>query len=126
ARKYGIGVRVVIQGDEPLDPATMREAYTGPGRLVNSGPFDGMHSEEAWRRIVEALGEKGAGERTVTYRLRDWLISRQRYWGVPIPIVYCDACGQVPVPEEQLPVLLPEDVEFLPTGQSPLVFKEEF
>ena len=126
ARKYGLPVRVVIQGDEPLDPETMRVAYTEPGRMVNSGPFDGLPSEEAKERIIAALEERGVGRRQVNYRLRDWLVSRQRYWGVPIPIVYCQACGTVPVPDDQLPVLLPEDVEFMPTGRSPLADREDF
>ena len=126
ARKYGIDVRVVIQGDEPLDGATMKEAYTGPGTMVNSGVYDGMPSDEAWDAIADALAERGAGERKVNYRLRDWLISRQRYWGVPIPMVSCTTCGVVPVPEEELPVLLPEEVDFQPTGRSPLVDLEEF
>jgi len=126
ARKYGIPVRVVIQGDEPLDPALMTEAYTGPGKLVNSGPYSGLPSEEAWERIVQDLEARGIGERKVNYRLRDWLISRQRYWGVPIPIITCPACGPVPVPESDLPVLLPENVQFRPTGQSPLVEREDF
>jgi len=126
ARKYGIGVRVVIQGDELLDPDTMQEAYTGPGTVVNSGPYSGMSSEAAWEGIIEELESKGVGKHKVNYRLRDWLISRQRYWGVPIPIVNCEACGAVPVPDHALPVLLPLDVQFRPSGQSPLVELDEF
>ncbi|MGE5576581.1 MAG: leucine--tRNA ligase [Syntrophothermus sp.] len=98
------------------------EAYTGPGRLVNSGDFTGLDSTEAWRLIADRIEERGLGERKVTYRLRDWLISRQRYWGPPIPIIHCNTCGTVPVPEEDLPVLLPDVEDFKPlgTGQSPL------
>ncbi len=127
ARKYGIKVRVVIQSpDGELDGETMVEAYTGSGRLVNSGKFNGLASEEAIEAITKFLEEQGLGSYQVNYRLRDWLISRQRYWGAPIPIVYCDECGTVPVPEEMLPVYLPLDVSFKPTGQSPLVEADEF
>ena len=98
----------------------MSEAYTGRNELVNSGPLTGTPGDEAYERVVAWLEGKGAGRRAVNYRLRDWLISRQRYWGAPIPIVYCDACGIVPVPESELPVTLPEDVEWTPTGESPL------
>jgi leucyl-tRNA synthetase len=123
AKKYGIPIIEVIRpegkGDEPLT-----EAYTGPGILVNSGQFDGMPSEEGKWAITDWLAAQGKGRRAVSYHMRDWLISRQRYWGAPIPIVYCKKkCtpdGIVPVPEDQLPVLLPEDAEFLPTGESPL------
>jgi leucyl-tRNA synthetase len=94
--------------------------------MQNSGQFDGIQSEEAKERIAEWFESLGVGERKVNYRIRDWLISRQRYWGTPIPVVYCDTCGIVPVPEDQLPVVLPEDAEFRPTGQSPLLFHEGF
>jgi len=129
ARAFGLPIVVVIQPpDRTLDPATMEEAYDGEGVMVNSGPFDGTPTAggEAVRKVIAWLEEQGIGRGEVTYRLRDWLISRQRYWGTPIPIVYCDRCGIVPVPEEQLPVLLPEDAEFMPTGQSPLVTHEAF
>jgi leucyl-tRNA synthetase len=129
ARAFGLPIVVVIQPrDRTLDPATMEEAYDGEGVMVNSGPFDGTPTEggEAIRRVIAWLEERGVGRGEVTYRLRDWLISRQRYWGTPIPIVYCDHCGIVPVPEDQLPVLLPEDAEFMPTGQSPLITHEAF
>ena len=89
------------------------------GVLVNSGQFTGLPSREAMEKITEHLEAAGQGGHKVNYRLRDWLISRQRYWGTPIPIVYCDSCGIVPVPEEELPVMLPTDVEFRPTGESP-------
>ncbi|MCX2727490.1 leucine--tRNA ligase [Thermomicrobium sp. 4228-Ro] len=129
ARQFGLPIVVVIQPpDRTLDPATMEEAYDGDGVMVNSGPFDGTPTAggEAIRKVIDWLEQQGIGRREVTYRLRDWLISRQRYWGTPIPIVYCDRCGMVPVPEDQLPVLLPEDAEFMPTGQSPLVTHEDF
>ncbi len=128
ARKYNLPIRVVInpKEGEPLDPYDMKEAFTEYGVLMNSGPFSGMTSEEAIPKIVAWLEEKGIGKKSVQYKLRDWLISRQRYWGAPIPVVYCERCGIVPVPEDQLPVRLPFDVEFKPTGQSPLQFHEEF
>ena len=121
ARAHGLPVRVVIRppgGD--LDAAEMAEAWAGEGVMVNSGPFDGTPSPEGIPRVAAWLEEKGVGRPAVTYRLRDWLISRQRYWGAPIPIVHCEACGEVPVPEEDLPVLLPDDVDFQPGGESPL------
>ena len=112
AREYKLPVRVVIQPPgEKLDDATMTEAYTGPGTLDNSGPFNGLPNDEAMKRITGHLAERGQGGFKVSYRLRDWLISRQRYWGAPIPIIYCDRCGTVPVPESDLPVKLPLDVE---------------
>src|SRR5690606_31562566 len=114
ARTYDLPVRVGIapaRGHVP-DGEAMTEAFTEPGVMVNSGPFDGLSSEEGWQRIADEIERRGIGERRVQYRLRDWLISRQRYWGCPIPIIYCDECGTVPVPDDQLPVLLPEDVAF--------------
>ncbi|HYO29768.1 MAG TPA: leucine--tRNA ligase, partial [Thermomicrobiales bacterium] len=128
ARAFGLPIRVVVQpeGEPDLDAETMTEAYTGDGVLVNSGPMTGKKVPEAVPEIVAWLTESGRGEAEVTYRLRDWLISRQRYWGTPIPVVYCDACGMVPVPDAQLPVELPLDAEFTPTGQSPLVTNEAF
>jgi leucyl-tRNA synthetase len=104
----------------------LTEAYIGPGTIVNSDFLDGLEKDDAIRRIAVWFEEHGIGEARVTYRLRDWLISRQRYWGCPIPVVYCQVCGIVPVPEEQLPVVLPDDVEFLPTGESPLAHSEAF
>ncbi len=104
----------------------VKEAYTGEGTLVNSGEFSGMRSDEARGKIVSWLEERGSAHISVQYKLRDWLISRQRYWGAPIPIIYCPSCGEVPVPEKDLPVLLPNDVDFRPTGESPLTRSESF
>jgi leucyl-tRNA synthetase len=128
ARAFDLPIRVVIQpdGEETLDDATMTGPYVGPGRMANSGQFDGTPVPESLDAVIAWLDEQGRGKAEVTYRLRDWLISRQRYWGTPIPVVYCDACGVVPVPESQLPVELPLDAEFTPTGQSPLMTHEEF
>jgi len=127
ARKYNLPIRVVIDNPEnSLNPDTMEKAYEDEGIMVNSGPFSGMNSREAINKVIEYLEEKGIGKRSVQYKLRDWLISRQRYWGAPIPVVYCEKCGVVPVPEKDLPVKLPKDVEFLPTGQSPLSLNEQF
>ena len=125
AAKFGLPVRVVIAPPD-WDGGPLAEAHTGPGALVNSGRFDGTPADEAKAAIAAHLAERGWGGPKVQYRLRDWLISRQRYWGAPIPIVYCDGCGIVPVPEDRLPVTLPYGVEFLPTGQSPLALSEEF
>jgi leucyl-tRNA synthetase len=127
ARKYGLPVKVVIKPpDADLDEATMTQAYVEPGIMVNSGQFSGMWSEEAKEAIADYMEKHGIGKRSVQYRLRDWLISRQRYWGTPIPIVYCDDCGIVPVPEDQLPVLLPRDVKITGKGGSPLSQVPEF
>lgn len=121
ARKYNLPIRVVVTPEgEVLDPDAMTEAYNDPGVMVNSGKYDGMPNVEGGKAIVAALEAEGKGRSTINYRLRDWLISRQRFWGAPIPIVYCEECGMVPVPEEDLPVLLPEEIDFKPTGESPL------
>jgi leucyl-tRNA synthetase len=126
ARKYGLPVRVVIKADGvPDDGVDMVEAYAGHGVMVNSGEFSGLDSETGKTRVGEWLRAGGLGEPTTIYRLRDWLISRQRYWGAPIPVVYCDECGIVPVPKDDLPVMLPYDVDFKPGG-SPLARSETF
>ena len=127
ARKYNLPVRTVISPDGSESAGIeLNGAYEDEGVLVNSGRFNGLPSEEAKEAIITYLEENNWGERQVTYRLRDWLISRQRYWGTPIPIIYCDRCGTVPVPEEDLPVLLPEDIELQPGGKSPLARHESF
>lgn len=122
ARRFGIEVRVVIQPDDlaGLDGAVMTEAVPAYGVMVNSGPLTGTPASETIEQAVKFIEEKEVGTSAVTYRIRDWLISRQRYWGTPIPVIYCEKCGEVPVPDEQLPVLLPDDVEWRPTGESPL------
>jgi len=117
ARKYGLEIVVVIQPKgQTLDSETMAEAYVDEGILVRSMPFDGLENVKALDAIADYLEEKKIGKRAVNFRLRDWGISRQRYWGAPIPIVYCEKCGVVPVPEEQLPVILPEDAKMLKGG----------
>ncbi len=127
ARKYGLPVRVVISPEDvELKGEELTEAFAAEGYLVNSGEFTGMPSQEAIGAVIRKVEELGIGQAQVNYRLRDWLISRQRYWGAPIPIVYCEHCGIVPVPVDQLPVLLPEDVRFKPTGQSPLAELADF
>ncbi|GJQ60359.1 MAG: leucine--tRNA ligase [Candidatus Scalindua sp. AMX11] len=129
ARKYDLPVmRVIEPSDSEKRQQTEKvdEAYVEDGIQVNSGQFDGMHNREAIPKIIRFLEEKRYGKGSINYRLRDWLISRQRYWGAPIPIVYCESCGTVPIPEEELPVLLPENVEFKKKGQSPLADVEEF
>jgi leucyl-tRNA synthetase len=122
ARKYGLPIRPVIrpEGAEPISGDELTEALTHEGSMVDSGPLTGTPADQVYEKVVALLEEKGVGRRAITYRLRDWLISRQRYWGAPIPILYCDRCGAVPVPEDQLPVLLPDDIEWRPTGESPL------
>ncbi|MFO7764967.1 MAG: leucine--tRNA ligase [Pelovirga sp.] len=127
ARQYHLPVIVVIQPPGGnLVAEEMTEAYAGSGTLVNSSDFDGLDNEVAKARITGFLTEQDAGRRTVNYRLRDWGVSRQRYWGTPIPIIYCASCGAVPVPEEQLPVLLPTDVELTGAGGSPLARHQAF
>ncbi len=127
AREYELPIKVVIdQRGEPLDAAVMGEAYVDDGVMTNSAQFDGLPNRDGIEQIADWMEETGIGRRTVSYRLRDWLISRQRYWGTPIPVIYCDTCGPVGVPEEDLPVLLPTDVEFTGTGESPLTTSKTF
>lgn len=127
AKKYDLPITIVVMPEgKELRVEDMTEASKENGIMVNSGQFDGMKNEDAKKAIVDYLAEKGMGEMKVNFRLRDWLISRQRFWGAPIPIIYCDHCGTVPVPEDQLPVMLPHDVDFKPTGESPLKYMEEF
>jgi leucyl-tRNA synthetase len=121
ARAFGLPVKRVIEGSDPEAPGDAEGLpYAGDGPMVNSGRFDGQGNRDAYAAMVEWLGEEGRGKTAVNYRLRDWLLSRQRYWGAPIPIVYCDECGMVPVPDDQLPVELPEIEDYAPHGQSPL------
>jgi len=121
AKKYNLDIIVVVNPpDEGLDPETMDEAYTGEGTMVNSGEFNGMSNTTALDTIAEYLENNNLGKKTVSYRLRDWGISRQRYWGAPIPMIHCQTCGVVPVKEDDLPVILPEDTEFPEGGKSPL------
>jgi len=122
ARKFGLPVRVVIQPEDaaPLDGDSMPESVPAKGRMVNSGELSGTPGDEAFEKALQLVERKGVGKRAVNYRLRDWLISRQRYWGAPIPMIHCPHCGVLPVPEDQLPITLPEDVEWKPTGESPL------
>jgi leucyl-tRNA synthetase len=121
ARAFGLPVRVVVETDQP-DPAETGIATPGDGRLINSGPIDGLPKAEAIAAITEMLSGRGLGRAAVSYRLRDWLVSRQRFWGTPIPIVYCSSCGEVPVPDDQLPVALPDlrGQDLAPKGVSPL------
>ncbi|HJW87397.1 MAG TPA: leucine--tRNA ligase [Candidatus Brocadiaceae bacterium] len=127
AKKYRLPIKIVIQPQgKELKAEALTEAYVDEGVQVNSEIFNGLPNTEAMAKIAEHLESQGLGTKTVTYRLRDWLISRQRYWGAPIPIVYCEKCGTQPVPESQLPVVLPEKVEFKPHGMSPLAEVESF
>jgi len=127
AKKYNLLIRVVISPPD-WEGEELKEAYTGKGIMVNSDEYNGLPSQEGIEKICNYLDNKGIGRRKVNYKMRDWLISRQRYWGAPIPIIYCDACGEVPVPEEDLPVLLPDIEKYQPTetGESPLAKVQEF
>ena len=124
AKKFGLEIIQVLKGkeEENIDDGAM----TGDGIHINSGFLDGLNKEDALNKMYDYLEEKGCGKKTTTYKLRDWLVSRQRYWGAPIPIIYCEKCGIVPVPESDLPVVLPDDVEFTPDGESPLKKCESF
>lgn len=127
ARAMGIPIRIVI--DPPgttLDPRDLERAYTEPGIMRNSGPFSGMESEQAKKKIVALLEKEGKGNTKVSYRLRDWGVSRQRYWGAPIPVIHCERCGVVPVPYKDLPIVLPENAPFTGKGGNPLEHVEGF
>ena len=128
AKKYNLPMKVVIapENNTTLDVEKMTDAYTEAGVLVNSGEFNGIKNNKAKKAITQWAVDKGFGEFKTQYRLRDWLISRQRYWGAPIPVVYCDKCGIQPVPENQLPVLLPKDVDFSVVGKSPITTSKTF
>ncbi|MGM0471873.1 MAG: leucine--tRNA ligase [Bacillota bacterium] len=127
AQKYDLDIKVVVQPeDEELSADDLEEAYTDDGVLTNSDFLNGLDVETAFDKITDYMEEEGIGTRETNYRLRDWLVSRQRYWGTPIPIIYCDECGVVPVPEEDLPVELPTDVEITGEGKSPLAQVEDF
>jgi leucyl-tRNA synthetase len=127
ARAFGLPVRVVVDTDS-ADPSETGVATPGDGDLVNSGPIDGLPKAKAIPAIIDLLAQRGLGRPAVNYRLRDWLLSRQRFWGTPIPVVYCDSCGEVPVPDEQLPVLLPDlrGQDLAPKGVSPLAAAEDW
>ncbi len=127
ARKYGLPVIVVVRPqDEDLDGGTMSAAFTGDGIMVNSGDFNGLGNRDAMDAIAAFMDQNGIGKKTVSFRLRDWGISRQRYWGAPIPMIHCDSCGIVPVPEADLPIVLPEDADLLEGGRSPLPVLKAF
>jgi len=126
AQKYGLPIREVISKTGIAQVTALERAYEEPGIMINSAQFNGMASQKGIDAVVEFLSQIGCGRKKVNYKLRDWLISRQRYWGAPIPIIYCEKCGEVPIPEEDLPVLLPEKVEFTGKGESPLSTAPEF
>ena len=121
AKKYNLPIIEVLKGGN-----VEKEAYTGDGVHINSEYLDGLSKEDAIKRVIEVLSKEKKAKKTINYRLRDWLISRQRYWGAPIPIIHCPKCGEVPVPESDLPVNLPDDVQFRPTGESPLKYHDDF
>ncbi len=127
AKKYNLPIEIVVMPDgENISSEDLTEAFAAEGTMVNSGEFNGLNNREALAKIIEYIEDKKFGERKINFRLRDWLISRQRYWGAPIPIIYCEKCGTVPVPEKDLPVMLPENVKFTGLGKSPLSECEEF
>ncbi len=126
AKKFNLPIRKVILQPGTNETDELVEAYIEPGIMINSGIFTGLNSEDGIEKIISYLEEKNLGSRKVNYRLRDWLISRQRYWGTPIPIIHCEKCGEVPVDEKDLPVELPYDVQFKPSGESPLISNEKF
>jgi leucyl-tRNA synthetase len=126
AKKFNLPVRKVILEDGKNPEDELKEAFIDVGTMINSGMFNGLNSDNGIEKISDYLEQKNLGSRKVNFRLRDWLISRQRYWGTPIPIVHCERCGEIPVSESELPVELPYDVEFNPLGKSPLISNEKF
>ena len=127
AKAFGLDIIPVVDPEDPsIDLYDLKEAFVAEGKMINSGQFDGMNNREAIPAMIEWLNEKGIGDKTVNFRLRDWLISRQRYWGAPIPMIWCDECGWVPEKDENLPVLLPADVEFTGKGESPITTSKTF
>ena len=127
AKKFGLDIIPVVDpGNKDIDINDLTEAFAAEGTLINSGEFNGLNNFESIPKMIEFLEKKGVGHKTTQYKLRDWLISRQRYWGTPIPMIWCDDCGWVPEKEENLPVLLPEDVEFTGKGESPLTTSATF
>ncbi len=127
AKKFGLDIVPVVSSADPeIDVNNLTEAFAAEGTMINSGQFDGMNNRDAIEKMIDWLDHEGIGKKTVNYKLRDWLISRQRYWGTPIPMIYCDDCGWVPEKEENLPVLLPEDVEFTGKGESPITTSKSF
>ena len=123
AKRFNLPIREVIKSH---DEEKTEECFAGEGIMINSGQYNGLPSSKGKKSIISFLEQRGLGKSSVSYRLRDWLISRQRYWGAPIPIIYCDSCGEIPVPENDLPVLLPQEVDFSPGGPSPLARSESF
>ena len=127
AKKFNLEIIPVVEPNDPeIDINDLKEAFVAEGKMINSEMFTGMDNKEAIAKIIEYLEENGIGRKTTNYKLRDWLISRQRYWGTPIPMIYCDSCGWVPEKEENLPVMLPTDVEFTGKGESPLATSKTF
>ena len=127
AKAFGLEIIPVVDPEDPsIDLYDLKEAFVAEGKMINSGQFDGLNNREAIPKMIDWLNEKGIGDKTVNFRLRDWLISRQRYWGTPIPMIWCDECGWVPEKEENLPVLLPTDVEFTGKGESPITTSRTF
>ena len=127
ATKIGLDIKPLVDpGNPDIDVNNLKEAFVAEGTMINSGKFDGMNNREAIKKVIEWVEEEGIGKATVNYRLRDWLISRQRYWGTPIPMIHCEHCGWVPEKEENLPVLLPTDIEFTGKGESPIATSKTF
>ena len=127
AKAFDLEIIPVVDPEDPeIDLYDLKEAFAAEGKMINSGKFDGLNNKEAIEKVIEYLEEEGIGKKTVYYKLRDWLISRQRYWGTPIPMIQCDSCGWVPEKEENLPVMLPTDVEFTGKGESPLATSKTF